>query len=187
MSCAAPQLSRFDFDLNTVGDNKPTTTPVPILRFVDRQHPDGSYTYGYESGDGTYKIETRLPTGEVKGKYGYIDSNGVLREVEYGATPDRGFEPKADGLVVPPPTTFTESSFTTTTPAPFVQQARSSGRRVVLKKRPRVAAPVQPAAAAINHRFTPNQAFAQIPNSHLHPAQNIDLNTGSYTVIYSGK
>ena len=28
-------------------------------RFVDRQNPDGSYTYGYESGDGTYKIETR--------------------------------------------------------------------------------------------------------------------------------
>jgi hypothetical protein len=32
---------------------------VPILRFVDRQNADGSYTYGYESGDGSYKIETR--------------------------------------------------------------------------------------------------------------------------------
>ncbi len=28
-------------------------------RYIDTQNPDGSYTYGYESGDGTYKIETR--------------------------------------------------------------------------------------------------------------------------------
>ncbi len=31
----------------------------PSLRFIDTQNPDGSYTYGYESGDGTYKLETR--------------------------------------------------------------------------------------------------------------------------------
>ncbi len=40
----------------------------------------------------------------MKGKYGYLDSNGKLREVEYGATPERGFEPRAEGLVLPPPT-----------------------------------------------------------------------------------
>ena len=26
----------------------PPTTPVPILRYVDNQNIDGSYTYGYE-------------------------------------------------------------------------------------------------------------------------------------------
>ena len=50
------------------------------------------------------QIETRYATGEVKGKYGYIDPTGQLREVEYGATPERGFEPRAEGLVVAPPT-----------------------------------------------------------------------------------
>ena len=51
-----------------------------------------------------HQIETRYATGEVKGKYGYIDPTGALREVEYGASPERGFEPRAEGLVVAPPT-----------------------------------------------------------------------------------
>lgn len=29
---------------------------------------DGSYTYGYEAADGSFKIETKAATGEVKGK-----------------------------------------------------------------------------------------------------------------------
>merc|ERR1719245_1501479 len=75
-----------------------TTTPVPILRFIDQQNNDGSYTYGFQSGDGSYKIETRLVTGEVKGKYGYIDANGNLKETTYGAMADLGFVPVVDGI-----------------------------------------------------------------------------------------
>merc|ERR1712223_2179313 len=51
------------FGLNS---DVPSTTPVPILRYIDQQNNDGSYTYGYQSGDGSYKIETRLATGEGK-------------------------------------------------------------------------------------------------------------------------
>merc|ERR1719391_672266 len=76
----------------------PSTTPVPILRYIDQQNNDGSYTYGYQSGDGSYKIETRLATGEVKGKYGYIDANGNLKETTYGAMADLGFQPVVDGI-----------------------------------------------------------------------------------------
>merc|ERR1719391_1437729 len=76
----------------------PYTTPVPILRYIDQQNNDGSYTYGYQSGDGSYKIETRLATGEVKGKYGYIDANGNLKETTYGAMADLGFQPVVDGI-----------------------------------------------------------------------------------------
>merc|ERR1712227_455075 len=76
----------------------PSTTPVPILRYIDQQNNDGSYTYGYQSGDGSYKIETRLATGEVKGKYGYIDANGNLKETSYGAMADLGFQPIVDGI-----------------------------------------------------------------------------------------
>jgi len=47
----------FDFSFGT--DDSTTKAPIPILRYLDKQNPDGSYTYGYESGDGTYKIETR--------------------------------------------------------------------------------------------------------------------------------
>merc|ERR1712156_47752 len=90
-------------------DTKIPTTPVPILRFLDKQNDDGSYTYGFQSADGTYKIETRLATGEVKGKYGYIDADGNLKETVYGGSSERGFEPRIDGVVVAPPTLVDET------------------------------------------------------------------------------
>lgn len=79
------------------------TTPVPILKQIDKHNEDGSYTYGYEAADGTFKIETKYPDGEVYGKYGYIDDTGALREVEYGAS-RRGFEPAGNEIQVAPPT-----------------------------------------------------------------------------------
>jgi len=102
VSFASAQLTGFNnnLDFNFNNDQQEiqeTTTPVPILRFIDTQNADGSYTYGYENGDGTYKIETRYVTGEVKGKYGYYDDTGVLREVAYGAS-KMGFEPTGTGL-----------------------------------------------------------------------------------------
>merc|ERR1712123_13915 len=89
--------------------SKPTsTTPVPILRYIDNQNTDGSYTYGFEGGDGTYKLETRFADGRVKGKYGYYDPEGVLREATYGAEAGRGFEPQIEGVELPPPTIVEE-------------------------------------------------------------------------------
>merc|ERR1712062_870017 len=84
-------------------NTSPSTTPVPILRYVDNQNIDGSYTYGYEAADGTYKLETRYTDGRVKGKYGYVDPDGNLREASYGAEAGRGFEPQIEGLELPPP------------------------------------------------------------------------------------
>ncbi len=78
-------------------------TPVRILKQINRQNEDGSYSYGYENEDGSYKIETKSATGEIFGKYGYIDVEGKLREIEYGAS-KRGFEPVGPGIKVPPPT-----------------------------------------------------------------------------------
>lgn len=80
----------------------PAGQPIPILKQVNRQNEDGSYSYGYENADGTFKIETKYPTGEVFGKYGYVDETGKLRTVEYGASA-RGFEPVGAGITVPPP------------------------------------------------------------------------------------
>lgn len=74
-----------------------------------RHNEDGSYTYGYEAADGTFKIETKLPTGEVKGKYGYVDDVGKVRVVEYGAT-KYGFEPSGEGITVAPPTLVDETT-----------------------------------------------------------------------------
>lgn len=50
------------------------------LLFHSRHNEDGSYSYGYEAADGSFKLETRYPDGRVKGKYGYIDIHtGVLK------------------------------------------------------------------------------------------------------------
>lgn len=68
--------------------------PVPILKQISKQNDDGSYSFGYEGGDGSFKIETKYPDGSVQGKYGYVDDSGKVREVEYGASSKRGFEPQ---------------------------------------------------------------------------------------------
>ncbi|XP_033231340.1 uncharacterized protein LOC117182305 isoform X2 [Belonocnema kinseyi] len=81
----------------------PNTTPVPILKQINRHNEDGSYSYGYEAADGSYKIESKHPNGEVFGKYGFVDDTGSIREVEYGAS-RRGFEPVGTGINVPPST-----------------------------------------------------------------------------------
>jgi hypothetical protein len=80
-----------------------TTTPVPILKQINRHNEDGSYSYGYEAADGSYKIETKQANGEVHGKYGYVDDSGNLREIEYGANKN-GFQPQGTDINVPPPT-----------------------------------------------------------------------------------
>merc|ERR1712212_1108252 len=84
LGCVAGQNTRtfpslFGNSLNSLNSGveqaaSVSTTPVPILKFLDVHNNDGSYTYGYESADGSFKIETRSVTGEVSGKYGYIDA-----------------------------------------------------------------------------------------------------------------
>ncbi|XP_055676517.1 uncharacterized protein LOC129785878 [Lutzomyia longipalpis] len=89
--------------------NEPAPTPVPILKQINRHNEDGSYTYGYEGADGSFKIETKSPTGEVKGKYGYVDETGKVRVVEYGAN-KFGFQPSGEGITVAPPTLVDETT-----------------------------------------------------------------------------
>ncbi|XP_011879542.1 PREDICTED: uncharacterized protein LOC105568454 [Vollenhovia emeryi] len=95
----------FCLGLAVAQHNQPyhVTTPVPILKQINKHNEDGSYSYGYEAADGSYKIESKYPNGEVHGKYGFVDDTGNVREVEYGAS-RRGFEPVGPGINVPPPT-----------------------------------------------------------------------------------
>merc|ERR1712179_303088 len=79
-----------------------TTTPVvAILKQINEVNDDGSYTFGYEAADGTFKVETRDIDGNVKGKYGYLDDNGVLKTVEYNAGKSEGFTAQGDHLPEP--------------------------------------------------------------------------------------
>lgn len=80
-----------------------------MRKLYSRHNDDGSYTYGYEGADGSFKIETKLATGEVKGKYGYTDETGKVRIVEYGAN-KYGFQPSGEGITVAPPTLVDETT-----------------------------------------------------------------------------
>merc|ERR1712170_94873 len=154
-----PQFN-FNFN-NNIGTERPisSTTPVPILRYVDTQNVDGSYTYGYEAADGTYKLETRLVDGRVKGKYGYIDPEGNLREASYGAEAGRGFEPQIEGVELPAPVVEPQEAFNEipqpAAPAAPAKQFQNfqpnnnnvkivNGRRALLKKVRRVKATPAP-------------------------------------------
>jgi len=148
--------------INTIGEprKRVTTTPRPhiaILKHVNRINSDGSYTYGYQGADGSFKLETRFATGEVKGKYGYIDADGEVIEITYGAAPGRGFEPVIEGVEVPPPVIkpqnpdydyeYYDNYVQTEAPAP-VRQRKPSRR--------------QPSRVKVNRRIRPQPAREQV-------------------------
>ena len=84
-------------------DTTETSTPVAILKQINKVNDDGSYTFGYEAADGTFKVETRDIDGNVKGKYGYLDETGQLKTVEYSAGKTDGFTAKGHHLPEPVP------------------------------------------------------------------------------------
>lgn len=65
---------------------KPETArqpPVQTIRNYNKLNDDGSFTFGYESADGSFKEETRGTDCVVRGKYGYVDPDGNKREFTY--------------------------------------------------------------------------------------------------------
>ncbi|XP_045447231.1 nematocyst expressed protein 4-like [Melitaea cinxia] len=108
-ACAHAQYAEERAPRYIASEPKVASTPVPILKQINRHNEDGSYTYGYEAADGSFKIETKSPTGEVKGKYGYKDDTGKVRVIEYGAN-KYGFQPAGEGITVAPPTLVDEST-----------------------------------------------------------------------------
>ncbi|CAB3367930.1 Hypothetical predicted protein [Cloeon dipterum] len=203
----------------------PSTTPVPILKQINRHNDDGSYSYGYEGADGSFKIETKYTTGEVYGKYGYIDSDGERREIEYGAS-KRGFEPAGTGINVPPvsvgssanqvdnsddyddgsyredPRIYNEyePQYTGNNPNP-ANRRLAPASTAVFGARPVAAAPAPAPVRAVPQQqpvyqqrvYSAPAAPVAAVNPHAghnpfygHPATNLNLNTGSYSISYSG-
>uniref|UniRef100_T1JJA6 Uncharacterized protein n=1 Tax=Strigamia maritima TaxID=126957 RepID=T1JJA6_STRMM len=78
-------------------------TPVPILRQINEILEDGSYRFGYEGGDGSFRIETRQQDGTVQGKYGFRDADGQIRVVDYSATNETGFDAQGEHIPKGPP------------------------------------------------------------------------------------
>ncbi|XP_011351510.1 mediator of RNA polymerase II transcription subunit 12 [Ooceraea biroi] len=66
---------------DTLHGSKPP--PVQTIRNYNKVNDDGSFTFGYEAADGSFKEETRGTDCVVRGKYGYIDPDGNKREFTY--------------------------------------------------------------------------------------------------------
>lgn len=69
---------------------------VSILKQINKVNDDGSYTFGYEASDGSFKVETRDVAGNVKGMFGFVDETGLLKRVSYSASNSSGFQAAAD-------------------------------------------------------------------------------------------
>lgn len=52
---------------------------IQILRKYRTDNDDGSITWGFENEDGTFKEETLGTDCVIRGKYGYVDPDGVKR------------------------------------------------------------------------------------------------------------
>lgn len=59
---------------------------VEIIKQIKRVNADGSYTFGYEAEDGTFKIESRDVLGNVKGTFGFVDQDGEIKRVTYSSS-----------------------------------------------------------------------------------------------------
>lgn len=88
-------------------DSSEEKPDVPLIRQINKVNDDGTYTYGYEAADGSFKIETRDVLGNVKGMFGFIDESGNLKRVSYTTNNETGFR---NSIVHPPVSTTVRPS-----------------------------------------------------------------------------
>ncbi|XP_065561777.1 uncharacterized protein LOC136028048 isoform X8 [Artemia franciscana] len=79
-NAARPKVRPITTESSEEEEQRPN---VETVRRFSHVNPDGSFTFGYENADGSFKEETRGTDCVVRGKYGYIDPDGVKREFTY--------------------------------------------------------------------------------------------------------
>lgn len=72
---------------------------MQVLRRYRDDNPDGSITWGFENDDGTFKEETIGADCVTRGRYGYVDPEGMKREYSYqsGQPCDKNRSPESAG------------------------------------------------------------------------------------------
>lgn len=63
--------------------NREKKPVAQIIRKYRDENPDGSITWGFENDDGSYKEETIGVDCVTRGRYGYVDPDGLKREYNY--------------------------------------------------------------------------------------------------------
>lgn len=86
--------------------SQPGNDLIPIVRQFFDIHPDGTYSYAYETGNKIYGEEQGFlkdPETQVKqGQYQYTSPDGTVVKLVYTAD-ENGFQPQGEHLPTPPP------------------------------------------------------------------------------------
>ncbi|KYM81954.1 PREDICTED: endocuticle structural glycoprotein SgAbd-8-like [Atta cephalotes] len=86
-------------------------TFIPIVASQqDGPNPDGSYSYGYQTGNGIqaqeqgqlFNIAKDEDALRVQGSFSYTDNNGIPISLSYSAD-ETGFHPQGEHLPIAPP------------------------------------------------------------------------------------
>lgn len=117
---AAPQQPQQQFNYANYLASQTTTPAPPIhppasIHYVNiGQELNGDYKFGYDTGKGpsgqSFREETRLPDGTVKGQYGYLDAANKMRIVKYTAG--------LNGFSIDSDTALNEQQIAASKPAP---------------------------------------------------------------------
>ncbi|XP_066260176.1 endocuticle structural glycoprotein SgAbd-4-like [Euwallacea similis] len=96
------------FALAAVAYAAPPSEPVPIISQSSDVHPDGSFQWKFEAGDGTKQDQQGVPkpvengTAEVvQGAAAWSDPEGGKHELVYVAD-ENGYQPQGSDIPVPP-------------------------------------------------------------------------------------
>jgi Insect cuticle protein len=73
-----------------------------VLRQESDIHPDGTYSYSYETSNGIKAAESGVGGERAEGDFSYISPEGVPIKLTYVAD-ENGFQPQGDHLPTPPP------------------------------------------------------------------------------------
>lgn len=79
----APQQIFTPRENQPEGGRREKKPVAQILRKYQEENEDGSITWGYENDDGSFKEENIGIDCITRGKYGYVDPDGMRREYSY--------------------------------------------------------------------------------------------------------
>ncbi|XP_031619454.1 uncharacterized protein LOC116338386 [Contarinia nasturtii] len=121
VASTSPTVHIDSSDANGDLESAETKDPKKQIR---RVNSDGSFVIGYETVDGTFKIESRDLLGNVKGTYGYLDENGEIKRVSYIANnTTNGLKRTSQPIKIPNKSGISSSS---TTQRPITYQGSAT-------------------------------------------------------------
>jgi hypothetical protein len=124
--CAALLAAPCSAESKKAEPKEPTASPSTprVVKQINKVNEDNSYTVGYESEDGSFKIETRDSEGNIKGMFAYVDSSGQLKRIAYSTRPEDAFPELGTNKLLPVTEASSAASASTRKPPTVRRQLR---------------------------------------------------------------